>query len=500
MLFNSLLFLLGFAPIAYGVFFALGRWSASTRAITLWLAATSLVFYAWWLPKHTLILLVSITLNYLAGRLIASAGAPRSAAARRVLTAAVVLNLLALVYYKYAGFFVSTATTLLGQEWTVPQIVLPLGISFFTFTQLAYLVDTYQGKVRESDFPRYLLFVTYFPHLVAGPVIHHKDVMPQFERADAGRWCSANVAAGAAFFMLGLFKKVFIADNLVPYVTPVFDGGAAAPGLLHAWGGALAYSFQLYFDFSGYSDMAIGLSLALNVRLPFNFNSPYKARSIADFWKRWHISLSTFLRDYLYIPLGGNRSGPVRRHANLLLTMLIGGMWHGAGWTFIVWGGLHGVYLVVNHAWRHARGRLSRPAGAVERAAGWALTFVAVVVAWVFFRAHDFSSAWSVIAGMAGLHGVGSPTLQGAEGQALDYLPLLPALAVLLWSVVCLPNSQELVARWLLHDRRSDAPVPMADQAAWRYPSRWVAIGWGVVAAVGLMHVSQPTQFLYFNF
>jgi D-alanyl-lipoteichoic acid acyltransferase DltB (MBOAT superfamily) len=500
MLFNSLIFLLAFAPVTFGVFFALGRFNAGPRAVTLWLALTSLAFYAWWLPKHTAILLASIVLNYLLGRWIVRAGPATSLQARRVLTLAVVLNLSALVYYKYAGFFVSTASTLLGQEWTVPSIVLPLGISFFTFTQLAYLVDTYQGKVKESNYLRYVLFVTYFPHLIAGPVIHHKDVMPQFERADAGRWCSANVAAGAAFFMLGLFKKVFIADSLVPYVTPVFDGGAA-PALLHAWGGALAYSFQLYFDFSGYSDMAIGLSLALNVRLPYNFNSPYKALSIADFWKRWHISLSTFLRDYLYIPLGGNRSGPVRRYTNLLLTMLIGGMWHGAGWTFIVWGGLHGVYLVINHAWRHVRDGLPRPVGAAERTVAWALTFLAVVVAWVFFRAHDFASAWAVVAGMAGVHGTGSFVLQLPDSQTLDYLPLFGALAVLLFVVARMPNSQQMVARWLVDEPEHAAAHPgRGGTVTWLRPPLWIAIAWGVVAAVGLMHVSQPTQFLYFNF
>jgi D-alanyl-lipoteichoic acid acyltransferase DltB (MBOAT superfamily) len=295
MLFNSLIFLLAFAPVTFGVFFALGRFNAGPRAVTLWLALTSLAFYAWWLPKHTAILLASIVLNYLLGRWIVRAGPATSLQARRVLTLAVVLNLSALVYYKYAGFFVSTASTLLGQEWTVPSIVLPLGISFFTFTQLAYLVDTYQGKVKESNFLRYVLFVTYFPHLIAGPVIHHKDVMPQFERADAGRWCSANVAAGAAFFMLGLFKKVFIADSLVPYVTPVFDGGAA-PALLHAWGSALAYSFQLYFDFSGYSDMAIGLARMFGIRFAMNFNSQYKSVTIVDFCRRWHITLSRVLR------------------------------------------------------------------------------------------------------------------------------------------------------------------------------------------------------------
>lgn len=499
MLFNSLTFLLAFVPIVFGIFFALGQYS--NRSATIWLGFASMFFYAWWLPKNMVILLTSIVINYIIGRLIVGAGEPGNVAARRLLSLAIVSNLLALGYYKYAGFFVQTTSTLFGQSWTAPDIVLPLGISFFTFTQLAYLVDSYQGKVKEADFSRYLLFVTYFPHLIAGPVIHHKDVMPQFDRSDAARWCSVNVAAGVAIFAIGLFKKVVIADNLMPFAVALFDVSVknTAPGLLQAWGGSLAYTLQLYFDFSGYSDMAIGLSLALNVRLPINFNSPYKARSIIDFWKRWHISLSTFLRDYLYIPLGGNRHGQVRRFGNLFLTMLIGGLWHGAGWTFIVWGGLHGLYITINHAWRYFRESISTPVGRIEETIGWGVTFVVVVVAWVFFRATSFNDAWSIIAGMYGAHGVGSFLLPGVDGQVVNYLPVYYAILGLLWIVLAQPNSQQLVTRWLVHEDHLGLE-PQDDQKSWRNVPWWVAIVVGMIAAISLMHVSQPTQFLYFNF
>ncbi|MEW5787679.1 MAG: MBOAT family protein [Pseudomonadota bacterium] len=500
MLFNSLSFLLVFAPLAFGLFFLLGL--RSNNLALLWLALASIAFYAWWIPAHTVILLISISLNYLAGRLILKAGPIGSPARKRVLAGAVALNLLALAYYKYAGFFVTTLNDAVNGSWQVPDIILPLGISFFTFTQLAYLVDTYQGKVSESKFSRYLLFVTYFPHLIAGPIIHHKDVMPQFDKPNTARWCTVNVAAGLSIFMIGLFKKVVIADGLAPYVGPVFDGAATGvpPSMLVAWGGALAYTFQLYFDFSGYSDMAIGLSLALNVRLPFNFNSPYKAQSIIDFWKRWHISLSTFLRDYLYIPLGGNRLGGFRRYSNLLITMLIGGMWHGAGWSFIVWGGLHGSYLMINHAWRHFRNGLAAPAGPLERFLGWSLTFLAVVLAWVFFRATNFSDALAVLQGMAGLNGLGTTMLVSPGGSARDYLPVLGVSALLLWIVATRPNSQEIVSRHLVEESHFKLIDHPSDARAWRNPHIGAALALGVLTAVALIHISRPTQFLYFNF
>jgi D-alanyl-lipoteichoic acid acyltransferase DltB (MBOAT superfamily) len=275
---------------------------------------------------------------------------------------------------------VREANALLGTGWDAGTIVLPIGISFYTFTQIAYVVDTLQGKVTERSVLSYLLFVTYFPHLVAGPVLHHAEMMPQFRVRENLAPRAENLARGLTFLVAGLFKKVVLADGCAPIANAAFAGASAGLTPGDAWLGAIAYSLQIYFDFSGYSDMAVGISLLFNIDLPVNFHSPYRARSVVDFWRRWHMTLSRFLRDYLYIPLGGNRKGPLRRHANLLATMLLGGLWHGANWTFVVWGGLHGLYLVVNHLWRQHFGRQGPPVPAVS-ALYWLLTLLAVVVA-----------------------------------------------------------------------------------------------------------------------
>ena len=329
-----------------------------------------------------------------------------------MLVSAIAVNLIFLIYFKYANFFVDNLNALTGSAWTLANVVLPLGISFFTFTQIAFLVDTYQGKVKEFNFVHYALFVTYFPHLIAGPVLHHAEMMPQFARRSVCRINWDNVAVGLSIFVLGLAKKVLLADSVADFSTPVFEAVKAGgePMLIEAWVGALAYTLQLYFDFSAYSDMAIGLSLMFNVRLPLNFNSPYKATSIIEFWRCWHMTLSRFLRDYLYIPLGGSRLGTSRRYVNLMLTMLLGGLWHGAGWTFVIWGALHGSYLLINHAWREVKARLGWGNGGRLAALGaGALTFLAVVVGWVFFRADSFSSALTMLQGMAGMNGVSLP-------------------------------------------------------------------------------------------
>jgi D-alanyl-lipoteichoic acid acyltransferase DltB (MBOAT superfamily) len=329
------------------------------------------------------------------------------------LAAAITVNLLLLAYFKYTNFFIGSFNHLFGGHVPTLDIILPLGISFFTFTQIAFLVDVYRGIAREVNFIHYLLFVTWFPHLIAGPVLHHKQMMPQFGHADTYRINLEHVAVGLTIFVLGLAKKVLIADNLADYATPIFTAASEGHTLMffEAWVGSLAYTLQLYFDFSGYSDMAIGLSLMFNVRLPLNFDSPYKATNIIDFWRRWHMTLSAFLRDYLYIPLGGNRHGPARRHLNLMATMLLGGLWHGAGWTFVIWGGLHGMYLMINHAWRELKARLGwGEGGRLARLGSGLLTFVAVVVAWVFFRADSFASATNVLSGMAGINGISLPT------------------------------------------------------------------------------------------
>ncbi len=341
MLFNSYVFIFAFLPVALLVFYRLGK--VSRRLAALWLVAASLFFYGWWNQRFVGLLMASVAFNYAVGYLMGYR-LQRGKTAGLLLAGSISANLALLGYFKYANFFLANFNALFGTTMPIGEFFLPLGISFFTFTQIAYLVDTWRGKVREYDFIHYLLFVTYFPHLIAGPVLHHAQMMPQFARATTYRVHWENIALGVSIFVVGLAKKVLLADSLAVFSSPVFDiarqGGQ--PMFFEAWIGALSYTLQLYFDFSAYSDMAIGLSLMFNVRLPQNFNSPYKSASIIEFWRRWHMTLSAFLRDYLYIALGGNRKGTVRRYANLMATMLLGGLWHGAGWTFVMWGGLHG--------------------------------------------------------------------------------------------------------------------------------------------------------------
>lgn len=407
MLFNSYGFIFLFLPIVLLGFFQLARLHRVYAAA--WLAISSLFFYGYWNPAYVGLLLGSIVCNYAFGMWIAKAGVQHATARKKqILTFAVAANLALLGYFKYANFFLSSTTGLTGTNFSLGDIILPLGISFFTFTQIAFLVDTYQGKVKEYNFIHYMLFVTYFPHLIAGPVLHHKDMMPQFAHTATYRINWDHVATGLLLFTLGLCKKVLWADSLAPFATAIFDGAqhgmltGTLPTIYEAWSGALAYTLQIYFDFSGYTDMALGIALMFNIRLPINFNSPYKSTNIIEFWRRWHITLSTFLRDYLYIPLGGNRHGKWRRYANLMLTMLLGGLWHGAGWTFVIWGALHGIYLTLNHLWREMVSErfLRWIPNWLGILAGGTLTFIAVVTAWVVFRAENMSQALVILKAM----------------------------------------------------------------------------------------------------
>src|SRR6478752_10242525 len=402
MLFSSYTFLFQFLPATVLAFAAARR--HSPRAGILVLAAASLIFYGAWRPIYLLLLIASVAVNFSL-----ALGMEDPLRRRAIGMFGVAFNLLLLCYFKYAGFFLDTISSVSGVPLPYTSLVLPLGISFFTFQQIAYLVDIMRGARVERDIVSYTLFVCFFPHLIAGPLVHHAEMIPQFKRGRTSR--SAVLAArGLAIFAAGLFKKVVIADNLAQFVTPVFAhvdaGGGVGAGW--AWLATLAYSLQIYFDFSGYSDMAIGLALLFGIRLPVNFRSPYKATSIIEFWRRWHITLSRFLRDYLYIPLGGNRLGEQRRYINLLVTMLLGGLWHGAGWNFLVWGGLHGIYLCINHLWQAWRADNNYAwaslldKGLAARGLSWAITFFAVVVAWVFFRARTAEGAWQMLGGLFG--------------------------------------------------------------------------------------------------
>jgi D-alanyl-lipoteichoic acid acyltransferase DltB (MBOAT superfamily) len=518
MLFNSYVFIFGFLPVALLVFFQLGRRSPTLAAG--WLAVASLFFYGWWNPAYVALLAVSILFNYAMGLAIVravAAGATRRA--RGLLAVAVSADLTLLGYYKYANFFLDNAGLALGVSFGFEAVVLPLGISFFTFTQIAFLVDAWRGRAREYSFVHYGLFVTWFPHLIAGPILHHGEMMPQFARAGTYQPDYSHVAAGLTIFVIGLFKKVLIADGVAPYVGPVFDASAAGLTLtfLEAWCGALAYTFQLYFDFSGYSDMAVGLSLLFGIRLPVNFHSPYKAVNIIEFWRRWHMTLSRFLRDYLYVPLGGNRKGPARRYVNLIVTMLLGGLWHGAGWPFVVWGGLHGAYLVVNHAWRALRARLGHDLSRSTRwgrAAGCLFTFAAVVCAWVVFRAADLDSAGAILSAMAGMNGLMVPDVWQAKwggfgewlaqhGVAFGATPALARTGVVYWIGILLaivwlaPNTQEIMAA----AKPALGVPPEAAPARWQWrPTATSAAAVAAMALVVIVNLNRHSEFLYFQF
>ncbi len=396
-LFNSQAFVLGFLPLVL-----LGYYAApSERVRQAVLVAASLAFYAGWDLRFVPALVALTIANW---AIACWFGRTRHDA---VLVGGIVLNLGVLGVCKYANFVGANLAALAGQDWTPLPIILPLGVSFFTFQKISYLVDLRRGDRHIYGLLEFAAFVTFFPQLIAGPLVRHNEMIPQFARDPRSGEMWENLSRGAALFVIGFAKKAGIADSAGPVADLVFAHAAAGPiGGAEAWAGAGAYAVQILFDFSGYSDMAIGLGRMFGLRLPFNFDAPYRAVSIRDFWRRWHMTLSRFLRDYLYIPLGGSRAGAGRQAANVVATMLLGGLWHGAAWTFVAWGGAHGVALAVNGAW--ARAGLRMP-----RLAGWALTLLFVVLAWVLFRAPDFSTALRVYAGLAGVEGWGAFKVEG---------------------------------------------------------------------------------------
>ena len=392
MLFNSYEFIFFFLPFVYLLYFTLHRYG-NTWIAKLFLVLSSLFFYSWWNPVYLPLILGSMLFNYITGQKLA-----RNQKPKLLLFFGVSVNLGLLGYFKYADFLINNTNFLFGTEIPLLHLVLPLAISFFTFQQIAYLVDSYRHETKEYNFLNYALFVTFFPQLIAGPIVHHKEMMPQFSDANNRDPKAVHIAEGLFIFAIGLFKKVVIADTFAVWATEGFDH-AASLDFSAAWITSLSYTFQLYFDFSGYTDMAIGAALLFNIRLPRNFNSPYKATSIQDFWRRWHITLSRFLRDYIYIPLGGNRKSERRTHYNLMITFVLGGIWHGAGWTFLFWGALHGFALIIHRIWKKVGKTL-------PKVAAWLITFLFVNISWVFFRAKSFDDAFKVLKGMFGLNGI----------------------------------------------------------------------------------------------
>ena len=350
MLFNSYIFIFAFLPVTYLVYRILDR-HFRADVVLAWLVIASLFFYGWWNPRYFFLILFSMAVNFVIGRKIIDA--PSKSSARLFVTLGVTLNLSLLAYYKYANFFVDTLNSVVQTDFNLQRIFLPLAISFFTFQQIAYLVDIYRGDAERYKFRHYALFVTFFSQLIAGPIVHHREMLPQFQSLKKSDPTS-DMVVGLTIFCIGLFKKTVLADGIALYSTPLFDAAAGGDSLslFNAWGAGLGYTLQLYFDFSGYSDMATGAARLFGIRLPINFDSPLKTTSIAEFWRRWHITLARFMRDYVFIPLGGSRGGSISRARNLFISMVLCGIWHGAGWTYIVFGLLHGTYLVINITWR----------------------------------------------------------------------------------------------------------------------------------------------------
>ena len=518
MLFNSYVFIFLFLPVVLAGFYGLRRGRVA------WLVFASLVYYGYWKPVFLLLLGVSILGNYAA-----VAALMRRQGSKPILTLGVGFNLALLGYFKYAGFLVENLNAVAGAHLAVPHILLPIGISFFTFQQIALVADAYRGDVRNFSLLNHAFFVTFFPQLIAGPIVHHAEIMPQLD-TPAGRPARDDLAVGTCIFVVGLFKKVIVADGLAMFADAGFDTiHAGFPlGPASAWIAIFAYAFQIYFDFSGYSDMAVGLARMFGLLLPVNFFSPYKACGFIDFWRRWHITLSRFLKDYLYIPLGGNRRGRVRQYLNLAAVMLLGGLWHGAAWKFVLWGGGHGVMLIANHLWnRLPVARLALWRSRLVRIPAIAVTFVAAALLWVPFRADTLGDAIGIFrAACPAESGVLWPSishfLDKQFGHILspsvlhhwftarelwptplppDYLStvvqpvglVLAAVAVLTFA---LPNTTQLFARF--------DPAAGAEKLAVRLSLRVLGFRWAVataamfvIAVFGLSHLS---PFLYFQF
>lgn len=523
MLFNSYIFIFAFLPLAVAGYYLIGAFGRKTSAI-VWLIACSLFFYGWWNPVYLLLLVISIVFNYSISNFLFPERRKRPAA-KLALVIGIGGNLAALAYFKYANFFVDTINSVSGADWTLEKIILPLAISFFTFQQITYLVDTYRGLQKDRKFLHYCLFVTFFPQLIAGPIVHHSEMLPQFARDSIGRIGTDRIAIGVTIFLIGLFKKTVLADNIGVYADRIYSAAENGEGItfLEAWVGVFSYSFQIYFDFSGYSDMAIGLGWLFGIRLPVNFYSPYRSQNIIEFWRRWHMTLSRFLKDYLYIPLGGSRKGAGRTRINLMITMLLGGLWHGAGWTFVIWGALHGFYLLANHSWRDRTflTSMSFPP-ALSRGISWLVTFLAVGIAWLFFRAESLDGAMRMLSGIGGINGIVLPDTYhgylgplgpaaaalGIEFRSALTIPYfegvtqIAELALLLAICLIFPNTTQLVRALGSAAMTQTGKFGQSARGAWIEwsPSAPWAIAIGLLGLAAILGISADNKFLYFDF
>lgn len=506
MLFNSIEFIFIFLPITLLIYFILQKYQQHRLTVFI-LVLASLFFYSWWNPRYILLLIISIIFNYSISNYLTTQEY-YSKKRKFYLILGITTNLLVLTYFKYSNFLINNFNSIFNTPFNLPDVILPLAISFFTFQQIAYLVDSYKNTIPNHNFLDYCLFVSFFPQLIAGPIVHHEEILSQFSNLTITRSKLENLTVGLTIFMVGLFKKVVVADTVAQYANPVFNAALIGNSFnfIDAWTAALAYSFQLYFDFSGYSEMAIGAGRMFGIKLPINFNSPYKAVNISDFWRRWHITLSNFLRDYLYIPLGGNRKGEIRRYCNLMITMLIGGLWHGAGWNFIIWGGLHGFYLGLNHQWHKLLKNWGIDLTKVSiwaRIIGCLITFIAVVVSWVMFRSETLESGFLILKKMSGLEGI---VLYNSITDSKK--KLLLGLCFWVWF---LPNTLELILKYqpalninsIENKLFSESKLlySIKQKVLWK-PTRIHGLIMGIVTFITLKILLDASQseFLYFNF
>ncbi|MCH1625096.1 MBOAT family O-acyltransferase [Ferdinandcohnia quinoae] len=480
MLFNSFEFIFLFLPVVFIVYFILNKLNYTVSKI--WLLGSSLFFYGWWNPSYLPLIISSLVVNYCVGTLVGKKF--KTSTRKLILTAGILFNVGLLGYFKYTDFLIANVNTVLSTHFHLFHLALPLAISFYTFQQIAYLVDSYRMETNEYNFLNYSLFVTFFPQLIAGPIVHHKQIMSQFDDATKRTIHFKNIALGLFVFAIGLFKKVAIADQFSAWAVRGFD---QVP-VLHffdAWATALSYTFQLYFDFSGYSDMAIGIGLLFNIALPMNFNSPYKALNIQDFWRRWHITLSNFLTRYIYIPLGGNRKGIVLTYVNILIVFFVSGIWHGAGWTFVLWGILHGLASVIYRFWNTNGYKMNR-------ILAWFITFNFINATWVLFRATSFSDAMKVYKGMLGLNGFGL-------ADSLTFANIVSYKFTLIQTK--LPESTLTITCYLLVFFLICVFARNSLELRDRYKPTWINIVFvSYLFLYSVFNLHKVSEFLYFNF
>jgi alginate O-acetyltransferase complex protein AlgI len=541
MLFNSNEFIYAFLPVALAGYFAVGIISR-TWALS-WLICVSLFFYAWWRPFNVALIAPSIFINFVLARFLERLGESKiqSQWSRLVLLLGIAFNIAFLGYFKYINFFESIINDVFGENLILTELILPLGISFITFQKIAFLIDVQARRVRSFTLRDYALFVLFFPQLIAGPIVHFKEMIPQFRNTRC-RFDKENFAVGLTLFFFGMFKKVALADHVAPLVTPIYEKASSGGGIsfLLAWMAAIGFTMQIYFDFSGYSDMALGLARFFGVRLPPNFNSPLQASNIIDFWQRWHMTLTRFLMAYIYSPLqlwlmrrrlaksgpAGGRNMTAGTFVKLLmfpmlLTMFLSGLWHGAGYVFIVFGLLHGIYLTINHGWRMIVPKLWLDRASYERfmtPLGVVLTFVAVATANVFFRSSSMTAAFDLLKGMIGLNGITLPEtvydhfgpISGVLdsmgvvrtiGGGQDFIMLMIWILILMFIALGCPNTLEVLARYEPAIGVKPRPTEVVSRRVVEWsPSLPWAIIVSAIATIGILSLGSPSEFLYWQF